>query len=140
MPNISPDPSSPENLPAFSAALGELVALARKGHAPASPLFNPSDDWLVAQGRLFGGLSDSERETTLAEWSAVRQEGDTANAEGKAAVKAGDAMTPAEMQTLIQQRHLVDKSSNCPHGRPTTLRFLPRPRSFCGRSAAIFIT
>jgi DNA mismatch repair protein MutL len=32
-------------------------------------------------------------------------------------------MTPAEMQALIQQRHLVDKSSNCPHGRPTTLRF-----------------
>ena len=89
MPDTPPDPSNPENLPAFTAALNELVALARKGHSPASPFFNPSDDWLIAQGKLFGSLSDSEREATLAAWSAVRQEGDAANAEGKAAVKAG---------------------------------------------------
>ena len=40
----------------------------------------------------------------------------------KAAVKAGDELAPAERQVLIQQRHLVDKGSNCPHGRPTALR------------------
>lgn len=40
----------------------------------------------------------------------------------KAAVKAGDPLTPAEVDALIAQRHLVEKSSNCPHGRPTTLR------------------
>jgi len=41
----------------------------------------------------------------------------------KAAVKAGDPLTDDEMRGLIQQRDVVGKSSNCPHGRPTTLRF-----------------
>jgi DNA mismatch repair protein MutL len=40
----------------------------------------------------------------------------------KAAVKAGDALTPAEIESLVQRRDLVERSSNCPHGRPTTLR------------------
>ncbi|MHC5108465.1 MAG: DNA mismatch repair endonuclease MutL [Planctomycetota bacterium] len=40
----------------------------------------------------------------------------------KAAVKAGDPLTQPEIEALIEQRHLVEKSSNCPHGRPTTLR------------------
>jgi DNA mismatch repair protein MutL len=40
----------------------------------------------------------------------------------KAAVKAGDRLTPAEIEALVAQRHLVDKSTNCPHGRPTMLR------------------
>jgi len=40
----------------------------------------------------------------------------------KAAVKAGDPLTDEEIDFLMRQRHLVDKSSNCPHGRPTTLR------------------
>jgi DNA mismatch repair protein MutL len=44
----------------------------------------------------------------------------------KAAVKAGDPLTPEEMQALLAQRHLVDKSSNCPHGRPTTLQLSTR--------------
>jgi DNA mismatch repair protein MutL len=26
------------------------------------------------------------------------------------------------IETLLAQRHLVDRSSNCPHGRPTTLK------------------
>ncbi len=41
----------------------------------------------------------------------------------KAAVKAGDPLTSEEMRDLIEQRPLVEKASNCPHGRPTTLRF-----------------
>ena len=41
----------------------------------------------------------------------------------KAAVKAGDSLTREEIDALMQQRYLVDKSSSCPHGRPTTLRF-----------------
>jgi DNA mismatch repair protein MutL len=40
----------------------------------------------------------------------------------KAAIKAGDALTPGEIEALLARRHLVDRSSNCPHGRPTTLR------------------
>ncbi len=40
----------------------------------------------------------------------------------KAAVKAGDPLTQEEIDALMQQRHLVENSSSCPHGRPTMLR------------------
>lgn len=41
----------------------------------------------------------------------------------KAAVKAGDPLTPEEIEALIGQKDAVEKSTNCPHGRPTALRF-----------------
>jgi DNA mismatch repair protein MutL len=41
----------------------------------------------------------------------------------KAAIKAGDPLTPEEMESLIAQRHLCDDAHHCPHGRPTSLRF-----------------
>ncbi len=44
----------------------------------------------------------------------------------KAAVKAGDPLTPQEIDALIARKDLVEKSSNCPHGRPTTLRLTVR--------------
>ncbi len=44
----------------------------------------------------------------------------------KAAVKAGDPLTPEEIESLLAQKDLVEKSSNCPHGRPTTLRLTVR--------------
>jgi DNA mismatch repair protein MutL len=44
----------------------------------------------------------------------------------KAAVKAGDPLTPDEIKTLIERREMVARSSNCPHGRPTTLRLTLR--------------
>ena len=40
----------------------------------------------------------------------------------KAAVKAGDKMTPAELDALLAKRESIERSSNCPHGRPTTVR------------------
>jgi DNA mismatch repair protein MutL len=40
----------------------------------------------------------------------------------KAAIKAGDPLTPDEITALLQRKDLVERSSNCPHGRPTTLR------------------
>ncbi len=40
----------------------------------------------------------------------------------KAAVKAGDRMTPEELNALLARRGEIERSSNCPHGRPTTLR------------------
>ncbi len=40
----------------------------------------------------------------------------------KAAIKAGDPLTPGEIEALLARRELVERSSNCPHGRPTTLR------------------
>jgi DNA mismatch repair protein MutL len=40
----------------------------------------------------------------------------------KAAIKAGDRLEPREIEELLAYRDTVERSSNCPHGRPTTLR------------------
>lgn len=44
----------------------------------------------------------------------------------KAAVKAGDPLSDAEIRALMRQRQQVERSSNCPHGRPTSLRMTIR--------------
>lgn len=41
----------------------------------------------------------------------------------KAAVKAGDPLTPEEIDHLVALRDLCEDSHHCPHGRPTVLRF-----------------
>lgn len=40
----------------------------------------------------------------------------------KAAVKAGDRLTDAELTALLKTRDEVERSGSCPHGRPTTVR------------------
>lgn len=40
----------------------------------------------------------------------------------KAAVKAGDYLTETELADLLRLRDVVERSSNCPHGRPTSIR------------------
>ncbi len=40
----------------------------------------------------------------------------------KAAIKAGDHMSEQEMDELLRLRESVDRSSSCPHGRPTSVR------------------
>jgi DNA mismatch repair protein MutL len=39
------------------------------------------------------------------------------------AVRAGDRLTPEQMSALVEQRHLVNDTHHCPHGRPTALLF-----------------
>ncbi|MBW3542425.1 MAG: DNA mismatch repair protein MutL, partial [Planctomycetes bacterium] len=39
----------------------------------------------------------------------------------KAAIKAGRRLAPEEMESLLEQRHLIDDAHHCPHGRPTAL-------------------
>jgi len=41
----------------------------------------------------------------------------------KAAIKAGDRLTPEEIAALLTQRHLAQDAHHCPHGRPTALVF-----------------
>jgi DNA mismatch repair protein MutL len=41
----------------------------------------------------------------------------------KAAVKAGDKLSPEEITYLLHLRELADDSHHCPHGRPTSLLF-----------------
>lgn len=44
----------------------------------------------------------------------------------KAAVKAGDKLTAQELAELLKQREAIERASNCPHGRPTTIRLTLR--------------
>jgi DNA mismatch repair protein MutL len=39
----------------------------------------------------------------------------------KAAIKAGDRLSPAEVTALVRDRRLVADAHHCPHGRPTSL-------------------
>lgn len=41
----------------------------------------------------------------------------------KAAVKAGDKLSPEEITALLEHRDLCQDSHHCPHGRPTSLVF-----------------
>ena len=41
----------------------------------------------------------------------------------KAAIKAGDRLSPEEITALLEQRHLFADTHHCPHGRPTSLVF-----------------
>jgi DNA mismatch repair protein MutL len=40
----------------------------------------------------------------------------------KAAIKAGDQLTQQELKDLLRRRREIERGSNCPHGRPTTMR------------------
>ena len=40
----------------------------------------------------------------------------------KAAIKAGDAMSQDELKALVGIREQIERSSSCPHGRPTSVR------------------
>jgi len=44
----------------------------------------------------------------------------------KAAVKAGDKLGQQEMNALLEKRDEIERSSSCPHGRPTTIRLTLR--------------
>jgi DNA mismatch repair protein MutL len=44
----------------------------------------------------------------------------------KAAIKAGDAMSSDELAALVRIREQIERSSSCPHGRPTSVRLTIR--------------
>ena len=39
----------------------------------------------------------------------------------RAAIKAGDALSQVEVDTLVADRHRYPGTGHCPHGRPTSL-------------------
>jgi DNA mismatch repair protein MutL len=41
----------------------------------------------------------------------------------KAAIKAGQPLTEAEMEKLLADKEIIERASRCPHGRPTTIKF-----------------
>jgi DNA mismatch repair protein MutL len=40
----------------------------------------------------------------------------------KAAIKAGDKLSEGELADLLAMRESIERASNCPHGRPTSIR------------------
>ena len=40
--------------------------------------------------------------------------------------RQGGGMSPDELAALLAKREEIERSSNCPHGRPTTLRMTLR--------------
>ena len=54
----------------------------------------------------------------------------------KAAIKAGDRLSDHELVELIARREEIERASNCPHGRPTSLRItIPELDRKFGRSS-----
>ena len=78
----------------FAGALSDLVAMALQGHKPTSPLFNPSDEWLVEQMPTFPDRPPDERERILKETERIREEAAEANAQGRAAFRSGTEVVP----------------------------------------------
>ena len=75
--------------PEFGTALDELVAVARDGQRPDSPFFNPSDEWLISQMRVYDTLPPREQAQIIAEARQIRLDAEMANADGRAAARAG---------------------------------------------------
>ena len=73
----------------FARVLDELVAVAKRGQRADSQFFNPDDDWLIGRMRIFQDLPEEEQKRILEEYEQVRREAERANAEGKAAARAG---------------------------------------------------
>ena len=61
--------------PAFAQHLDRLVALAKQGQSTDSPLFNPSEQWLIDNIRVFQDLPSDERDGLMREVAEVVQEG-----------------------------------------------------------------
>ena len=73
----------------FVKALDEMIALAKQGQRTDSEYFNPDEEWLIARMPIFSKQPDAERKGILAEFDEVHKEGEAANAEKKAARRAG---------------------------------------------------
>lgn len=74
---------------AFSRALDDLVAVARQGHRPTSPFFNPSREWLARRMRIFQELPSAEQERLLQEHQRIADGARRENEAGRAAGRAG---------------------------------------------------
>ena len=79
--------SGPEIIPDFEAALTRLCGIARKGQRADSPLYNPSEEWIVGKMPIFQDLPSERQAELLAEAQALEAEAAEANAAGRAASK-----------------------------------------------------
>lgn len=121
------------------------VGLALEPAGPASVSVQAFPSFLLEKGVDAGGFVSELLERLASEPVEAKEGGESRREDMlhevldmmacKAAIKAGDAMSEPELLELLRLREAVDRSSNCPHGRPTALRVTIKDleRSF-GRS------
>ena len=79
--------AGPEIVPEFEAALTRLCQIARKGQRTDSPLYNPSEEWIVGRMPIFQDLPAERQAELLEEAQALEAEAVEANAAGRASSK-----------------------------------------------------
>ena len=79
--------SGPNIVPEFEAALTRLCAIARQGQRADSPLYNPSEDWIVSRMPIFQDLPADKQSELLALAQELEAEAAEANAAGRASTK-----------------------------------------------------
>ena len=122
------DKAAIENLRALLEKIGidaeAIGPLQVAVHAFPSFLFergvDPKDFVLDLLDQAEAGSLQAEDDTASSQEAVVHRVLDMMAC--KAAVKAGDQMTQQELADLMAQRERVERSSACPHGRPTTVR------------------
>ena len=79
--------SGPSILPEFEAALTRLCAVARQGQRTDSPLYNPSEEWIVGRMPIFQDLPAEQQSELLVQAQELEAEAMEANAAGRASSK-----------------------------------------------------
>ena len=79
--------SGPSILPEFEAALTRLCAVARQGQRTDSPLYNPSEEWIVGRMPIFQDLPAEQQSELLVQAQELEAEAVEANAAGRASSK-----------------------------------------------------
>ena len=79
--------SGPDIVPEFEAALTRLCAVARQGQRADSPLYNPTEEWIVGRMPIFQDLPAEKQSELLVQAQALEAEAVEANAAGRASTK-----------------------------------------------------
>jgi DNA mismatch repair protein MutL len=89
-------------------------------HAFTSLLFERGVDPVVFMSELLDKAANNSGSLPASDEAALHEVLDMMAC--KAAVKAGDRLQPDELAELLRARESIERASNCPHGRPTSLR------------------
>ena len=86
-PNAKSPLAGPNIVPEFEAALTRLCAIARQGQRADSPLYNPSEEWIVDKMPVFQDLPAARQSELLTQARELEAEAVQANAAGRASSK-----------------------------------------------------
>lgn len=128
---VGASPLAMERLPAYAEFL-ETLGIALEPSGTASVLVQSFPSFLLEKGVDAGAFTTELLEKIESEPTTSREQ-DAARREAllhevldmmacKAAIKAGDSLSQGELEELLRLREVVERSSNCPHGRPTAIR------------------